>query len=184
MSKKISFGKEINTFKASLKEGVSVRFKLYEGGIKGYLKVDSKIGNDLSAIHIHKNIENDGMGSPGPIIVWLATSDEWQNGVSQLTPLTQEPCCSNRNCNAVAPPKTPNISQLVGKTSYFSYPFTVTKQCHKSCKLNSSSFVKNWLVIHGKKFKTINDACQTSKFDPGLDIMNAIQITESSKKNK
>lgn len=77
-----------------------------------YVTVKYKDLKGVSAIHIHVN----NNGSPGPILAWLGTTNEWQNGVAQTATNANSPCSTKSNPNGVlASPDnigTPYINEL------------------------------------------------------------------------
>lgn len=139
---------------------------------KGVMSVSADVKNTLSAIHIHKNIN----GQAGPITIWLATSPEWENGVVQNTPLANSPCCNNRMCTANAPPGTPLIKNIAGKTIPFEFDFR-----SNNCKLAKCDFLENFdksfLNVHGKKFQQVINGCPT-KDKPGLDTTGSVMLKQ------
>ena len=121
--------------------------------------------NGVSAIHIHIN----NNGSPGPIIAWLGTTEEWQQGVIQNTPGKNSPCCNNNNplCTLAAPKGTPKIMNLSNSKKYFNVK---NNSSNKSCP-----WIKNgtFLVIHGFNFQKVENG-ELTKENPGLDVIAAI----------
>ena len=150
------------TFKATSKYA-DVLFKTSENGESINITANYKDLKGVSAIHIHNN-EN---GSPGQIIAWLGTTDEWQNGVLQNTPGKNSPCCTAGDplAKLAAPNGTPNIINL----SNSMMTFDVTKSnCNKKCTwINNGAF----LVVHGFNFQRMENGELTSG-KPGLDILN------------
>ena len=129
------------------------------------IQVNYKDLTGVSAIHIHVN-DN---GSPGPVLAWLGTTPEWQNGTVQNTPGTNIPCfnVNNRLCNLIAPENTPLISNLSNNTMVF----TVKKNfCEGGCKC---PWIKNGtlLDVHGFNFQKYNNGVP-SKEKPGADIID------------
>jgi len=135
------------------------------------IKINAVFGNldKISAIHIHTN-DN---GYPGPIIAWLATTDEWQSGVIQNTPGKNAPCCSKKNklCYLAAPNNTPFIKNVMNN----SVNYVVSNEfCKKDCPwINKGTF----LVIHGYNFQKVVNGCITNE-KPGIDVIQAIPFTK------
>lgn len=128
-----------------------------------FITVKYKDLTGVSAIHIHVN--NNGM--PGPILAWLGTTDEWQQGITQNTPGTNSPCCNENNplCTLVAPSGTPNINNL--SNSLMKYTVK-NNYCNKGCPWIEAGTL---LDVHGFNFqKVIN--CQLTKEKPGLDLIS------------
>jgi len=128
-----------------------------------FITVKYKDLTGVSAIHIHVN----NNGTPGPILAWLGTTDDWQQGVTQNTPGTNSPCCNINNplCSLIAPLGTPNINNLSNSVM----KYTVKNNCcNKYCPWIESGTL---LDVHGLNFqKVIN--CQLTKEKPGLDLIS------------
>lgn len=140
------YGPFINSYEAFTECGVKIVFKLFKGGIKGCLTVPKNLKN-IIAITINSN-KND---YPGPILFWLATSKEWECGDKQNTDYSNGPYCTNNECTLNAPWGTPSVDCVIGKKTYFSYPFK-----SKYCSYDENfykNFVKNGIVIYGKTQK-------------------------------
>ena len=149
-----------------------------------YIRATFRDLSAVSAAHIHTNYQ----GASGPIIVWLATSPEWQHGVLQNTPLTNSTpsyaCCvvppkatglgcrtapsavPSDMCTLVAPPGTPDVSGLGGKTMYY----VVQKNVCDSCPWVSDG---TFLDVHGKNFQQIY-GCRVVGTTPGLDMLASV----------
>jgi hypothetical protein len=149
------------TFKASSKYA-DVSFKTSDDGQTIHIIADYKDLKGVSAIHIH----NNDNGSPGQIIAWLGTSDEWQTGVVQNTPGKNSPCCTAGDplAKLAAPNGTPKIITL--SNSMMTYDVT-NSQCNKKCP-----WIKNgtFLVVHGFNFQRIKNGELTSG-KPGIDVI-------------
>jgi len=135
----------------------SIRVKVKFNNLKG-----------VSAIHIHAN-DN---GSPGPIIAWLVTSNEWQLGVTQNTPGENLPCCSSTNklCSLIAPEETPYTENVQNTTVTFDFKKDF---CGNKCPWISDG---TFLVIHGYNFQKIINGCPTNEV-PGIDVLEAVPFT-------
>lgn len=125
------------------------------------IKVKYKTLDGVSAIHIHVNES----GSPGPILAWLGTSLEWQNGVAQNVKGSNGNCCIDGNsCSLVAPLGTPIISNLANTT----HTFIVKKPKSENCPWIKQGAL---LDVHGPNFqKKVNG--QLTKERPGLDLIS------------
>jgi hypothetical protein len=124
--------------------------------------------NGVSGIHIHTN----NNGSSGPIIAWLATSKEWQLGVTQNTPLGNSPCCSSSNklCTLIAPDETPYTENVQNTT----VTYIVKKDfCGNNCPWISNG---TFLDIHGYNFQKIINGCPTNE-QPGIDMIESVPFT-------
>ena len=125
------------------------------------LSYNAKLKNckKVSAVHIHQNKN----GQPGPILSWIATSNQWNSGVLQNKRGINKPCCANeKKCSLVAPKGTRKVkSHITIKGSN-----TIRKQ--KGCKGTKPGVL---LVIHGKKFQFKNKNKTLSKGKPGLNII-------------
>lgn len=150
--------------------GVRLRLRQYQDTVEGTLSVPARLANRLSAIHIHKGVH----GRPGPILVWLATSERWQHGVLQLTPGTNAPCCSNALCNIVAPKDTPHVRHLAGKETTFHYKIKINRCARADCRA-LEDFGSNFLVIHGNNYQTIYNGCLSAGI-PNLDVVGNSQL--------
>jgi len=140
-----------------------------------------------SAVHIHTN----NNGSSGPIIVWLATSNHWNQGVTQGTPGSNGPCCivGKEGCTLQSPPDTPCVGCASNKKYSFSSqrssfcgPTTSSSKTsvprgptrpssHPPCQPCCPWVDKGaFLDVHGYNFQTVVNGCLTSG-TPGLDMM-------------
>lgn len=142
-----------------------------------YVKAKFFDVSDVSGIHIHTN---EG-GSPGPIIAWLATSEEWQHGVLQNTPLTNGSsssyfCCTKQPkkniniCNLIAPQGTPLTKDL----SYKKRRYKIVKNVCTSCAWLSNG---TFLDIHGKDFQQVY-GCKIVGTEPGIDMIDNVPFTQ------
>ena len=139
-----------------------------------YIKVIFGDVSSLSGIHIHTN--NDGQS--GPILAWLGTSTEWENGITQNTPLTNYPCrrqtCQDMNtkdmCLLTAVLGTPYINEL----SFTTKKYIVTKNVCDSCPWISGG---TRLDVHGKEFQQYID-CQLIGETPGIDMLESVLFEE------
>jgi hypothetical protein len=141
-----------------------------------YVTIKYKNLAGISAIHIHAN----NKGSPGPILAWLGTTQEWQNGVKQNTLGTNLPCCTKNNpkCLLIAPNGTPFLSKKMEgiEQSFIFYKKCGTSKCKSDCM-----WIKNgsFLVVHGFKFQQLEDGVLT-KGTPGLDVIEFTPFTEQN----
>ena len=141
-----------------------------------YVTIKYKNLSGVSAIHIHAN-DN---GSPGPILGWLGTTKQWQNGVKQNTHGSNSPCCikNNPNCLLIAPNGTPFLSKKMEniEQSFIFYKKCGTSKCKSDCM-----WIKNgsFLVVHGFKFQQLENGVLT-KGTPGLDVIEYTPFTEQN----
>uniref|UniRef100_A0A6C0B9I6 CHRD domain-containing protein n=1 Tax=viral metagenome TaxID=1070528 RepID=A0A6C0B9I6_9ZZZZ len=131
-----------------------------------YVNVKYKNLSNVSAIHIHA----DNNGSPGPILAWLGTTEDWQRGVKQTTKNSNAPCCSKNNpkCLLASPDHigTPYLSTLM-ENSEKTFVFRNDSKSPGKCP-----WIKHgaMLVVHGFNFQqNINGKLTSGK--PGLDII-------------
>ena len=124
----------------------------------------------VSAIHIHTIDSNE---KPGPIIGWLCTSKEWQNGVKQNTPGSNSPGCrmDNKHCTLIAPEGTPSVSDIQYKTRVYSVK--------NDLLYNKSVFTTTnlILIVHGTNFQYISDG-KLSSGVPGIDPIMATRFVK------
>jgi hypothetical protein len=130
----------------------------------------------LSAIHIHSAIDGN------PILVWLATSKQWQTGVAQATPLANCPCCtpgcSNPTCSLIAPPCTPRTATR----SFTTYRFKVSPSSCNNTGTDPACGTCPWisqgtlLNFHGKDFQYVKNGCPSAG-SPGADMIESIPFT-------
>lgn len=162
-----SFGSYSNKTFRSTSKYADVEFKTSNNGKTIFITVTYKDLTGVSAIHIHTN----NNGSPGPILAWLGTSNEWQHGVAQNTPGSNSPCCSPENplCTLAAPNSTPYISNL-GNTVQ---TFTVTNSNCKDCPWLENGTL---LDVHGFNFQKVLDGKLTNE-KPGADIISNTPFT-------
>ena len=129
-----------------------------------YVEVIFKSVEGVSAIHIHS------AQSPNPVLVWLLTSQEWQNGVAQTTFKSNFPCCSNLQCNVVAPTDIPFTNNVI---LFQPYQFIVSPPLDclnmENCPWTSQGTILN---IHGKQFQYF-DRCRLSDGMPGIDLLSS-----------
>lgn len=150
-----------------------VIFKVSEDGESINVTVNYKDVSDVGVIHIHSVMwGHEKSGDIGPPIGWLGTTNEWQNGVRQLTPGLSYPCCTRGKgfrCDFIAPPGTPDLKDLSFKTRNF----VIKKDfCYKECPWIYNG---TYIVFHGKKIQQVYDGCLT-KGTPNPDILNASQM--------
>jgi hypothetical protein len=129
-----------------------------------YVSVTYKNLSGVSAIHIHTN----NKGSPGPVLAWLGTTEEWQRGVAQTTAKANSPCCikQNTNCSLAAPSKL-NIPYLTNIKTNTQKSFVYFNNNGNSC-----DWIRNGtlLDVHGFNFQQkINGKLTSGK--PGADII-------------
>ena len=150
------------TFKASSKYA-DVSFKTSSDGQSINIIANYKDLTGVSAVHIH----NNDNGSPGQIIAWLGTTDEWQTGVEQNTPGKNSPCCTVGDplAKLAAPNGTPNILTLSNTTMTFDIK---NSQCNTKCP-----WIKNgtFLVIHGFNFQRVKNG-ELTNGKPGIDVID------------
>ena len=156
---------------ASSSNGISVVFTFTDNNtVEGIIQFPNH--TELSAAHIHKNVD----GKPGPILIWLATSDEWEAGVAQQTPLANSPCCANAfngnpNCTANAPPGTYNLNKVAGMTLPFKTNLNINSCNYGNCS-PLDDFDLNLLNVHGKNFQYIQNGCVVNTNAPvGIDSL-------------
>ena len=181
MGKKICFKKK--PYYEATSEYVNVKFFTSKNDTL-YIKAKFFDVTKISGIHIHTNYN----GSSGPIVVWLATTPEWDHGVTQNTPLTNSTptyaCCivnnckcnnkcikeDNNMCTLVAPEKTPYMNDLSYTTQYY----TIDKKVCPSCPWISDG---TFLDIHGKNFQQIY-GCKIVGTTPGIDMLESIPFVK------
>ena len=139
-----------------------------------YVTIKYKNLDGVSAIHIHAN-DN---GSPGPILGWMGTTQQWQDGVKQNTAGTNAPCCTKNNpkCTLAAPMGTPFLSVEMEKMEK---TFTFYKKCGtQKCK-SDCMWIKNgsFLVVHGFNFQQVVDGILTNG-EPGIDVIEHTPFTQ------
>jgi hypothetical protein len=137
-----------------------VNVRVIDNGNKMLVEAKFKQLKGVSGIHIHVN----NNGSPGPILVWLATTFAWQHGVMQNEQDTNSPCCTNQMCNVIAPEGTPYMRDIdLSKT----YTYTAIKPANSSCAWVSGGIR---LDVHGLDFqREVNG--KLSPGEPGLDMI-------------
>jgi len=137
-----------------------VNVRVIDNGNKMLVDVKFKQLKGVSGIHIHVN----NNGSPGPILVWLATTFAWQHGVMQNEQDTNSPCCTNQMCNLIAPKGTPYMRDI---NKAQTYTFTAIKPANSSCAWVSGGIR---LDVHGLNFqREVNG--KLSPGEPGLDMI-------------
>ena len=131
-----------------------------------YITVKYKNLRGVSAIHIHVN----NNGKPGPILAWLGTTTEWQNGVAQNATNANSPCSTKSNPKSIlASPTnigTPYLNEL---TEYSEKTFVFYNENKNPGKC---PWIQNGtlLDIHGFNFQQkINGKLTSGK--PGADII-------------
>jgi len=134
------------------------------------------LNNNVAAVHIHSNVG----GAPGPILAWLLTSPQWQDGTLQQTPGKNSPCCNTAagsRCSLVAPPGTMMVSSAVPNRVY---TFRASKKyCGSSCPGITMGSPFAFLVIHGGNFQTVSNGC-LSVGQPQLDVLVATPLSMQS----
>ena len=155
-----------NVFEASTKYA-DVSFTTSTDEQTLFITVNYKNLSDVSALHIHTNKN----GSPGPIIAWLGTTNQWQHGVAQNKSGKNSPCCSVNNplCKLAAPFGTPNILELSNSVR----TFTVSNSCGPDCPWIENGTI---LVVHGYNFQTVVHGKLTNK-KPGVDPIAHVKFT-------
>jgi hypothetical protein len=155
-----------STFEASTKYA-DVNFKTSNDEQTLFITVNYKDLSDVSALHIHTNKN----GSPGPIIAWLGTSNQWQHGVAQNKTGKNSPCCGVNNplCKLAAPFGTPHVQDLSNSVR----TFTVTNSSGSHCPWIENGTM---LVVHGYNFQTVVDGKLTNK-KPGIDPIAHVKFT-------
>jgi len=111
----------------------------------------------VSAIHIHS------AAPPNPILAWLATSVQWENGVAQTSFQSNLPCCSNVNglCNLQAPAGTPLVDEIELDVIYEyrvqrPVEFCISTSVAPLCPWTSKGTLLN---VHGTNFLYYNNNC-------------------------
>jgi hypothetical protein len=123
--------------------------------------------SNVSAIHIHSNLTNM------PILVWLATSREWENGVAQATPLNNSPCCFvnyNNKCSLTAPYNVPNTKY----SSFTNFNFCVElNACNpQECDWKTVDFLVN---VHGYDFGRVDNGCPNN-LEPSAAMIYSLTV--------
>lgn len=136
--------------------------------LSGFIQFNSLQG--VSAVHIHSAVDGE------PILVWLATSREWNEGVAQGTPGANAPCCSpcKAGCNLIAPSCTPLTKYSSNQRFYFCVPIPVACLDAASnggtCPWISQGTVLNF---HGYNFQQVHNGCLTPG-TPGADMIESV----------
>ncbi len=156
-------------------EYAKVKFFVKKNG-NLYIKAKFYDVSKITGIHIHTNFN----GMSGPIIVWLGTTKQWQNGITQNTPLTNSTpsyscainnnCKKNNMCTIVAPENTPHLKNLSYTTKYYK----IDKKVCTSCPWISDG---TFLDIHGKNFQYL-DGCKIIGTTPGIDMIDSIPFVK------
>ena len=131
-----------------------------------YVNVKYKNLNGVSAIHIHVN----NNGSPGPILAWLGTTNEWQNGVAQNSLNGNAPCSTKSNPNSIlASPTnigTPYLNELTENSERTFVIYNENSSPGKCPWIQNGTL----LDIHGFNFQQkINGKLTSGK--PGADMI-------------
>lgn len=123
----------------------------------------------ISAMHIHS------AQMPNPVLVWVLTSDQWQNGVAQTSFGINSPCCSNQQCNVVAPNNIPTVETVELNKLYkiIATPPLNCLQKNMPCPWTSQGTLFN---MHGFQFQSY-DRCRLSDGMPGIDLIASIPFT-------
>jgi len=152
----------MSKYRAESPYGVSEYTVLPDQSIEGYIRFYNLEG--VSACHIHS------AAGGNPILVWLATSKEWENGVAQGTPGANSPCCTpgKSGCNLKAPPCTPQTKSSSNK--YFKFKVKPSQCVGGSCPWISSGTLLNF---HGYKFQQVVNGCLTAG-SPGADMISSV----------
>ena len=186
----VAFQKAFSSPNAVVYEAVSSYMKVtFVSAVQApnnlYVRADFYDVSSISGAHIHTNYNNNA----GPIIVWLATSEEWQHGVLQNTPLTNttasyaccrscalktcRSCCQRSStrsspnmCTLIAPPGTPDARRLSYQTVYYIAQKTTCGSCPW---INDGTF----LDVHGKQFQQVYD-CTVVGTTPGVDMVDQV----------
>jgi hypothetical protein len=135
---------------------------LPDQSIEGYIKFKNLEG--VSASHIHSAAGNN------PILVWLATSKEWEQGVAQGTPGSNAPCCTpgKKGCTLGAPPCTPQSKNSSFKI--FRFKVQPTSCVGGTCPWISEGTLLNF---HGYNFQKVVNGCLTQG-TPGADMISSV----------
>ena len=135
---------------------------LPDQSIEGYIKFKNLEG--VSACHIHSAAGNN------PILVWLATSKEWEQGVAQGTPGSNAPCCvpGKKGCTLGAPPCTPESKN----SSFKIFRFKVQPS---SCVGGTCPWISQGTLLnfHGYNFQKVVNGCLTEG-TPGADMISSV----------
>ena len=162
---------------------VNVTFTYFsDGRVTGAMQTfdldgETSSSEPISAVHIHSAVNTSSVNEP--ILVWLLTSEEWNAGVLQNTPLVNYPCCApnesssgmNNMCTAIAPPNTPLTRYSSNSTLTFDHMLSYCP--HSTCP----SVCKGTLLnIHGYSFQQVYYGCPTGG-QPGLDMILSVPFT-------
>jgi hypothetical protein len=156
----------MSVYKAISPYGESEITVFQDQSIKGFIKFNNL--DKVSAVHIHSSEGNN------PILVWLATSNEWENGVAQGTPGANSPCCipGKLGCTLNAPPGTPLTNCYSNKTFLF--------QCNppNQCVGGTCPWISDGLLLnfHGYNFQQVVNGCLTLG-TPGADMISSVPYT-------
>ena len=154
--------------------GICTYREYSDGTLKGSIEFFDLQGkgpdrSPVSAVHIHS------AATGNPILVWLATSHEWENGVAQAAPLANAPCCvpgkktTNPTCSLQSPSGTP----LTKCSSFSKYSFCISKPV--DCEGESCPWTREGTLLnfHGYQFQTVINGCPT-KGTPGADLLVSV----------
>lgn len=132
--------------------------------------------DNITAIHIHSNVNDQ----PGPILIWLLTTTQWQSGVSQSTPAANSPCCikiAGSQCDLTAPSGT-MFKNFV--TPGQIYTKIVPKNvCGDSCPGITQDSPHGFLVVHGNNFQTVEPNGCLSNGTAGIDVLIATPLNQT-----
>jgi len=135
--------------------------------ITGFIQYNNLQG--VSAVHIHSAIDGE------PILVWLATSREWTDGVAQGTPGANAPCCSRctSGCNLIAPAGTPITKYSSYQRFHFRVP--IPAACRDVAANGTCPWISQGTVLnfHGYDFQQVRNGCLTPG-TPGADMIESV----------
>lgn len=129
----------------------------------------------ISAAHIHSAVDGE------PVLVWLLTSKQWENGVAQATPGGNCPCCRPGKCANRCTLQAPSGTPYAKNASYTTYTFHVSppSTCtapDTGCGLCPWISQGTLLNFHGKDFQFIKNGCPVGS-TPGADMVDSVPFT-------
>lgn len=153
-------------YRAESPYGVAEYRVLPDQSIEGFIRFGNLTG--VSACHIHSAAGNN------PILVWLASSPEWENGVAQGTPGANSPCCQpgQKGCTILAPRGTPCSKTSSGQT--FRFAARPTQCPGGTCPWISEGTLLNF---HGYQFQQVVNGCMTGG-SPGADMISSVAFVK------
>lgn len=103
----------------------NIDFTVYKHRIYGTIYFNNLI--NVSAIHIHSSMKGE------PILIWLASSPEWNIHTSKLS---NAPCCLKnvKECNLISPYKVPDTKNSSFIIYHFDHKININDSCKNKCE--------------------------------------------------